>query len=71
MTAKLTKAENLIDQAATTPGKKARKDRQRARNLLRQASAKATRAAKGKKAKLSAACAAALKDAADRVAAGL
>jgi len=71
VTGKLTTAENLIDQAATTPGKKARKIRQKARNLLRQASAKATRAAKGKKAKLSPACAAVLKDAAGRVAAGL
>jgi len=68
---KFTKAETLIDQAATTAGKKARRVRQKARNLLRQAGAKATRAAKGKKAKLSAACAAALKDAAGRVAAGL
>ena len=71
MTGKLVKAETLIDQAATTPGKKGRKDRQKARTLLRQAGAKATHAAKGKKAKLSTACAAALKDAAGRVAAGL
>ena len=71
VTGKLTTAENLIEQAATTPGKKARRTRQKARNLLRRAGAKATRAAKGKKAKLSAACAAALKDAAGRVAAGL
>ena len=48
-----------------------RKVRQKARNLLRQAGARATRAAKGKKAKLSAACAAALKEAAGQVAAGL
>ena len=71
VTGKLNTAETLIDQAATTAGKKARKVRQRARNLLRQAGAKATRAAKGKKPKLSPACAAALKDAAGRVAAGL
>ncbi len=71
VTGKLTTAETLIDQAATTPGKKARKVRQKARNLLRQASAKATRAAKGKKPKLTAGCAAALKDAAGRVVAGL
>ena len=68
---RFTTAENLIDQAATTHGKRARKVRQKAKNLLRQAGAKATRAAKGKKAKLSTACAAALKDAAGRVAAGL
>jgi len=71
VTSKLSRAETLFDQAATTPGKKARKVRQRARNLLKQAGAKATRAAKGKKAKLSAACAAALKRAAGLVAAGL
>ena len=71
MTGKLTTAENLIDQAATTPGKKAHRLRQKAKNILKQAGTKATRAAKGKKAKLSASCAAALKDAAGRVAAGL
>ena len=71
VTGKLSTAENLIEQAATTAGKKARKVRQKARNLLRQAGAKATRATKAKKAKLSAACAAALKDAAGGVAAGL
>jgi uncharacterized delta-60 repeat protein len=67
----LTSAETLIEQAATTPGKKARKARQRARKLLRQADLKATRAAKGKKAKLSPACATVLSDAARRVAADL
>ena len=71
VTGKFSRAESLIDQAATTPGKRARKVRQKARNLLKQAGTKATHAAKGKKAKLSAACAAVLKDAAGRVAAGL
>ena len=71
VTAKLNKAETLIDQAATTPGKKARKARQRAKTLLRQAGAKAARAAKRKKATISTACAAALKDAAGHVAASL
>ena len=71
VTGKFSRAESLIDQAATTPGKKARKVRQKAKTLLKQAGAKATRAAKGKEAKLSTACAAALKDAAGRVAAGL
>jgi len=71
VTGRFRKAETLIDRAATTPGRKARKVRQKARNLLRQAGARATRAAKGKKAKLSAACAAALKEAAGQVAAGL
>jgi len=71
VTGKLNRAETLVDQAATTPGKKARKVRQRARNLLKRADAKATHAAKGNKAKLSASCAAALKDAAGGVAARL
>src|SRR5437667_302330 len=71
VTGKLSRAETLIDQAATTPGKKAHRLRQKAKNILKQAGTKATRAAKGKKAKLSASCAAALKDAAGRVAAGL
>ena len=73
VTGKFSKAENLIDQAATSPAKKARKVRQRARKLLRQAGVTATHAAKGKgkKAKRSALCAADLKDAAGRVAAGL
>ena len=71
VTGKLVKAETLIDQAAATPGKRAHRLRQKAKNILKQAGTKATRAAKGKKAKLSASCAAALKDAAGRVAAGL
>jgi ElaB/YqjD/DUF883 family membrane-anchored ribosome-binding protein len=71
VTGKFKAAETLIDQAATAPGKKARKVRQKAKNLLRQAGAKATHAAKGKKARLSAACGTALKDAAGNVAAGL
>ncbi len=64
-------AETLIDRTAMTAGKKARRALQKARPLLKHAGAKATHAARGKKAKLSAACAAALKDAAGRVAAGL
>ena len=71
VTGKLTTAENLIEQAATTLGKTARKVRRRTRNLLKQAGAKATHAAKGKRARLSAACAAALRAAAEGVVAGL
>ena len=71
MTGKLVKAETLIDQAAATPGKRAHRLRQKAKNILKQAGTKATHAAKGKKAKLTTACAAALKDAAASVAAGL
>ena len=68
VTAKLTKAEKLIDQAATSPAKRARKLLNKARAALKQAGTKATRAAKGKKPQLSAGCAAALKAAADGVA---
>ena len=71
VTAKLTKAETLIDHAATNPPKKARKLLVKARKALKQAGTTATRLAKGKKAKLSAACAGALADAANQVAAGL
>jgi hypothetical protein len=73
VTGKFSKAENLIDQAATSPAKKARKLHQRARTLLKQAGATASHAAKGKgkKVKLSTACAATLKDATGRVAASL
>jgi len=71
VTGKLSTAETFIDQAATTSGKKARRVRQKARNLLRQAGAKATRAAKGKKATLSTACALAVKQATNGVRSGL
>jgi len=67
--AKLTKAANFIDLAAASPAKKARKLLKRAKMALKQAEAKATRAARGKK--LSSDCAAVLKGAADGVLAGL
>ena len=60
-----------VDQAATNVVKKARKLRQRARRLLRQAGTTATHAAKARKPKLSAACAGALSDAAVRLRTGL
>jgi Glucose / Sorbosone dehydrogenase len=71
VTAKLGRDEHLIDQAAMSAARKARKLHRTARRLLRQAGATATHAAKGKKTKLSAACAAALSEAAVRLAAGL
>jgi len=71
VTAKFTEAENLIDRAATSPADKVRKLLKRAKTTLKQAKAKATRAATGKKPKLSAGCAAVLKGAADHVATGL
>ena len=69
--AKLTKAENLIDRAASNSGKNARGLLERAKMALKKAEAKATRATKGKKPKISSDCAAALKGAAERVMAGL
>ena len=69
--AKLTKAENLIDRAASNSGKNARGLLERAKMALKTAEAKATRATKGKKPKISSDCAAALKGAAERVMAGL
>ncbi len=71
VTATLTRAENLLDRAATSPAKKARKLLNKAKGALGQAGARATRAAKGKKPRLTAGCAAALRDAASRAAAGL
>jgi hypothetical protein len=65
---KLAKAEALIDKLSTSTAKKARKIRQSGRRLLRQAGTAARRASKGKKPKLSGACAAVLSDAASRVA---
>jgi glucose/arabinose dehydrogenase len=68
---KLSRAETLIQRATTTGARKARKVRQRARRLLRQAGMTATHVAKRRKGKLSTACAAALRDAAGRAATGL
>ena len=71
LAAKLTKAETLLDEAATTPGKKARGLRHAAKRTLTQVGKIAIRAARRKEHKISAACAAALKAATDRVVAGL
>ena len=69
VTTLLDRAASLVDQAATSPAKKARKLLIKARKALKQAKAKATRAARSKRPTLSAGCAAALRDAADRLAA--
>ena len=69
VTTLLERAASLVDQAATSPAKKARKLLIKARKALKQAKAKATRAARSKRPTLSAGCAAALRDAADRLAA--
>jgi hypothetical protein len=71
VTAKVTRAENLIDQATTSPAKKARRLLNKAKSALKQAGTKAIRAAKGKHPKISSGCAEALKNAADGLAAGL
>jgi hypothetical protein len=71
VTRKLSKAENLIDQAATSSPKKARKLQMRAKTALNGAVAKATQATKGRKPKISSDCAAALRQAADSVLVGL
>ena len=68
MGAKLTKAANFIDQATTSPAKKAAKLLKKAKKALKQAAGKAIRATKGKNPKLSSDCAAALKGASDGVA---
>src|SRR5262249_9724891 len=57
VTDKLATAETLIEQAATTPGKQGRKVLKKAKTVLRKASVKVKRAAKGKKATLSPTCA--------------
>ncbi len=69
VTTLLERAVSLADQAATSPAKKARKLLVKARKALRQAKARATRAARSRRPTLSAGCAAALRDAADRLAA--
>ena len=69
VTTLLDRAVSLVDQAATSPAKKARKLLVKARKALKQAKARATRAARSKRPTLSAGCAAALRDAADRLAA--
>lgn len=71
VTSKFTKVEDLVAQAATASGRKAQRLRHKAKVVLRRARARAARAAKGKKPSISPACASALVDAVDRVAAGL
>ena len=71
VTKRFNRATSLIDQARTGPAKQTRKFLKRAKKALKQAAAKAVRAAKGKKPKISAACAEALKEAADSVVGGL
>jgi hypothetical protein len=67
--AKFGKAETLLDEAGTSPAKKARKLHATAKRVLRAAERVTKRLASKKK--LSADCAAVLKSAADRVVATL
>lgn len=71
VTAKLTIAENLIDQAGKSAARKARKLLRKAKGALKRARVKAAHAASAKRPTLSAGCAAAVGDAAQRVAADL
>jgi thermitase len=71
VTNKFNQAANLIERAETSQARQARKLLERAKKALKRAKAKATRAAMGKKPKLTADCAAALRYAADRLAASL
>jgi hypothetical protein len=71
VTAKLGKAETLIDQAASSPAKLAKKLLKRAKKALKQATTKATRATKGRHPQLSPACADAIRSGLAGVVAGL
>jgi hypothetical protein len=71
VTAKLAQAATLIDQAASSPGKQARKLLKHAKKLLKQAATKATRASKGKHPQISPACANALRSGVAGVLGGL
>lgn len=69
--AKIAKAENLIDQAASSTGKKQKKLLKGAKKALKQARTKATKASKGKRPKLTSGCAMSLADALNGVAGSL
>jgi hypothetical protein len=66
---KLGRAPELMELAETSPTGKARLLRKKARRLLGQAGTSALRASRGKKPKLSGACATAIKETTDRLAA--
>lgn len=63
VTKNLNRAKALIEQAAPSPAKQARRLLKRARKALKQAGTKAIRAAKGTRPKISSGCASALHDA--------
>ncbi len=65
---KLDRAPTLLDQAETSSSGKARELRKRAKHLLERAGGSALRASRGRKPKLSADCAAAIKETTDQLA---
>jgi hypothetical protein len=71
VTKNLSNAETLIDQAATSPVKQARKLLKRAKKTLKRAAGKANRAARGKHPEISSACDNILQEAVATVMAGL
>ena len=68
---KLDRAPSLLEQADASPPGKARELRKRAKHLFQRAGGSALRASRGKKPKLSADCAASIKETTDQLAAGL
>jgi len=71
ITKKLNRAESLIEQAGSSPPKKAKRLLKQAKSVLNLAAKAASKAAKGKKAKLTAGCAASIQRAAAGVRSGL
>lgn len=68
---KLDRAPELLEQAEVSPSGKARVLRRKAKRFLKRAGSSALRASRGKKPKLSAGCAASIKETTDRLAGGL
>src|SRR5437867_12206756 len=68
---KLDRAPELLEQAETSPPRKARVLRKKAKRFLERAGGSALRASRGKKPKLSAGCAASIKETTDQLAGGL
>jgi len=68
---KLDRAPELLEQAETSPPGKARVLRKKAKRFLERAGGAARRASRGKKPKLSAGCAASIKQTTDQLAGGL
>ena len=65
---KLDRAPELLNEAVSSPPVKARSLRKKAKHFLTRAGAAALRASRGRKPKLSAVCAASIKETTDRLA---